>query len=139
MYVSHALGDVLRLSDEILVLRDGAVVGGGPRPAFDEARLVSLMVGREIEAVFAARRTTPTGEVAFEARGVRAGSRVRGIDVTVHRGEVVGLAGLMGAGRTETLRALFGLDPLGARGGPGDGPRRDGSRRGRRSSGAWPS
>jgi ABC-type sugar transport system ATPase subunit len=113
VYVSHALGDVLRLSDEILVLRDGAVVGGGPRPAFDEARLVSLMVGREIETVFAARRTTPTAEVAFEARGVRAGSRVRGIDLTVHRGEVVGLAGLMGAGRTETLRALFGLDRSG--------------------------
>jgi ABC-type sugar transport system ATPase subunit len=112
VYVSHALGDVLRLSDEILVLRDGAVVGGGPRPEFDEARLVSLMVGREIEAVFPARRTSPTGEVAFEARGLRAGSRVRGIDVAVHRGEVVGLAGLMGAGRTETLRALFGLDPV---------------------------
>jgi ribose transport system ATP-binding protein len=112
VYVSHALGDVLRLSDEILVLRDGAVVGGGPRAGFDEARLVSLMVGREIEAVSPARRTSPGGEVAFEARGVRAGSRVRGIDVAVHRGEVVGLAGLMGAGRTEALRALFGLDPV---------------------------
>jgi ABC-type sugar transport system ATPase subunit len=110
VYVSHALGDVLRLADDILVLRDGVVVGGGPRAAFDEARLVSLMVGREIDTVFPVRRTAPSGEVALEARGVRAGRRVRGIDLSVRRGEVVGLAGLMGAGRTETLRALFGLD-----------------------------
>jgi ribose transport system ATP-binding protein len=112
VYVSHALGDVLRLADEVLVLRDGAVVGGGPRATFDEARLVSLMVGRAIDAVFPVRRTAPAAEVALEADGIRAGHRVRGIDLAVRRGEVVGLAGLMGAGRTETLRALFGLDPV---------------------------
>jgi ribose transport system ATP-binding protein len=110
VYVSHALGDVLRLADSVVVLRDGAVVGGGPRDQFDEDRLVSLMVGREIEAVFPTRRTAPTDEVALEARGVRAGTGRRGFDVAIHRGEVTGLAGLMGAGRTEALRALFGLD-----------------------------
>jgi ABC-type sugar transport system ATPase subunit len=110
VYVSHALGDVLRLADEVLVLRDGVVVGRGGRAEFDEARLVSLMVGREIDAVFPVRRTAPSREGALEARGLRAGRRVRGIDLAVRRGEVVGLAGLMGAGRTETLRALFGLD-----------------------------
>jgi ribose transport system ATP-binding protein len=112
IYVSHALGDVLRLADDILVLRDGAVVGQGPRAEFDEARLVSLMVGREIETVFPTRRGAPTGEVALEARGASSGGRVRNLGLTLHRGEVLGLAGLMGAGRTETLRALFGLDPL---------------------------
>jgi ABC-type sugar transport system ATPase subunit len=110
VYVSHALRDVLRLADDVLVLRDGAVVGGGPRSGFDEARLVSLMVGREIDTVFPVRGAAPSGEVALEARGLRAGRGVRGIDLVVRRGEVVGLAGLMGAGRTEALRALFGLD-----------------------------
>jgi ribose transport system ATP-binding protein len=112
IYVSHALGDVLRLADDVLVLRDGAVVGQGPRVGFDEARLVSLMVGREIETVFPTRRAAPTGEVALEARGASSGNRARSLGLTLHRGEVLGLAGLMGAGRTETLRALFGLDPL---------------------------
>jgi ABC-type sugar transport system ATPase subunit len=112
VYVSHALADVLRLADDVLVLRDGAVVGRGPRAEFDEARLVSLMVGREIETVFPARRRAPTDEVALEARGASSGGRVRDLRFTLHRGEVLGLSGLMGAGRTETLRALFGLDPL---------------------------
>ena len=78
IYVSHALGDVLRLADDVLVLRDGAVVGQGPRAGFDEARLVSLMVGREIETVFPARRAAPTGEVALEARGASSGGRLAG-------------------------------------------------------------
>jgi ribose transport system ATP-binding protein len=112
IYVSHTLGDVLRLADDILVLRDGAVVGEGPRSDFDEVRLVSLMVGREIATVFPARRGRPTEDVALEARGASSGDRVRDVRFALHRGEVLGLSGLMGAGRTETLRALFGLDAL---------------------------
>jgi ribose transport system ATP-binding protein len=111
VYVSHALADVLRLADDILVLRDGAVVGRGPRADFDESRLVSLMVGRELETVFPARRSVPTAEVALEARGLSSAGRLRDLRFAVHRGEVLGLAGLMGAGRTEALRSLFGLDP----------------------------
>jgi ABC-type uncharacterized transport system ATPase subunit len=103
---------VLRLADDVLVLRDGAVVGRGPRSDFDEDRLVSLMVGREMETVFPARRGGPTVETALEARGASSGGRLRDLRFTLHRGEILGLAGLMGAGRTETLRALFGLDPL---------------------------
>jgi ABC-type sugar transport system ATPase subunit len=115
VYVSHALGDVLRLADEILVLRDGSVVGAGPRPEFDEERLVSLMVGRAVETVFPARRGAPSAEVALEVQGASSpAGRFRDVGFVLRRGEVLGLAGLMGAGRTETLRALFGLDPLGS-------------------------
>ena len=114
IYVSHALGDVLRLSDDVVVLRDGAVVGGGPRAEFDEARLVSLMVGREIETVFPTRRAAPTGEVALEARGRLAGRAAPATSASPSTAARSWASpGLMGAGRTETLRALFGLDPLG--------------------------
>jgi ABC-type sugar transport system ATPase subunit len=112
VYISHALGDVLRVADEIVVLRDGAVVGRGPRGDFDEARLVALMVGREIGTVFPRRRGGPTDEVALEVAGASAGGRFRGVDLALHRGEVLGLYGLMGAGRTELVRAIFGLDRL---------------------------
>jgi ABC-type sugar transport system ATPase subunit len=110
LYISHALGDVLRLADEIVVLRDGAVVGKGPRAEFDEARLVSLMVGRQIDAVFPTRAGAPSEDAALEVRDLSAGGRVRGVSFTLRRGEVLGVAGLMGAGRTELLRAVFGLD-----------------------------
>jgi ABC-type sugar transport system ATPase subunit len=90
VYISHALGDVLRLADDLLVLRDGATVASGPVAGFDEARLIALMVGRAVETVFPA---------------------FRAVSLVVRPGEVVGLAGLVGAGRTEVLRAIFGLEP----------------------------
>jgi ABC-type sugar transport system ATPase subunit len=113
VYISHALGDVLRVADDVLVLRDGAVVGRGAKAEFDEARLVSLMVGRAIETVFPQRRGHPRGEVALAVEGA-GGPRFRGVGLELHHGEVLGLYGLMGAGRTELVRALFGLEPLDA-------------------------
>jgi ABC-type sugar transport system ATPase subunit len=88
-------------------------VGGGPRTEFDEARLVSLMVGRAIDTVFPPRRGGPTGEAALSVQAA-SGGRFRGVSFDLHRGEVLGLYGLMGAGRTELVRALFGLDRLDA-------------------------
>ena len=111
VYISHALGDVLRLADDVLVLRDGEVVGSGPASGFDEARLITLMVGRSVDTVYPARAEAPPGEPALDVSGLGRGGAFRDVSLTVHRGEVVGLAGLMGAGRTELLRAIFGLDP----------------------------
>lgn len=111
VYISHALGDVLRLADDVLVLRDGAVVGSGPAAGFDEARLIALMVGRSVDAVFPARAGAARGELALEVSGLGRRGAFRGVSLAVRRGEVVGLAGLMGAGRTEVLRAVFGLEP----------------------------
>jgi len=113
VYISHTLADVLRVADDVLVLRDGAVVGRGEKAEFDEARLVSLMVGRAIETVFPERRGRPRGEVALAVEGA-GGPRFRGVGLELHRGEVLGLYGLMGAGRTELVRSLFGLEPLDA-------------------------
>jgi ABC-type sugar transport system ATPase subunit len=111
VYISHALGDVLRLADDVLVLRDGEAVAFGPSPGFDEARLITLMVGRAVEAVYPSRDAPAPGEPALEVERLGREGAFREVSLVVRPGEVVGLAGLMGAGRTELLRAIFGLDP----------------------------
>jgi ribose transport system ATP-binding protein len=112
IYVSHNLPDVLALSDAIAVLRDGQLVAHGPRGEFDEGRLVALMVGRQLEQVYPLRSGAPTTEPILEVRDLVRPGVVGSVTFTVHRGEVVGLAGLMGAGRTELARAVFGLDSV---------------------------
>ena len=124
IYISHTLSDVLLLSDDVVVLRDGQVVGQGEGGEFDQSRLVSLMVGRELKQLFPERRppTRPdssppelaaseTGAPLLQVRSLTQPSVVRDISFTLHQGEVLGLSGLMGAGRTELARILFGLDP----------------------------
>jgi ribose transport system ATP-binding protein len=110
IYISHALGDVLRLCDDIVVLRDGEVVGTGPRAEFTFERMISLMVGRSLQQLFPRRAGQPGPEVVLEARQVTQAGMVRDVSFVLHRGEVLGLSGLMGAGRSELARILFGLD-----------------------------
>ena len=114
IYISHHLGDVLQLADEVVVLRDGEQVGAGPRAEFDAGRLIRLMVGRELNQLFPVRKARPLGSnpvsPALEVLGLTQPGVVRGIEFRVAGGEVVGLAGLMGAGRSELARILFGLD-----------------------------
>ena len=114
IYISHALGDVLRLCDEIVVLRDGAVVGGGPAPEFAHDRLVSLMVGRQLNQLYPERRhggLPADSSPLLEVRSLSHPGVVRDIAFTLAPGEVLGISGLMGAGRSELARILFGLDP----------------------------
>ena len=112
IYISHRLADVLRMCDAITVLRDGQVVGFGPRSEFTEERMISQMVGRSIEQLFPPRSCTPAAEALLEVRNLGRTGVVRDIGFTLHGGEVLGLSGLMGAGRTELARILFGLDPM---------------------------
>ena len=112
IYISHALNDVLRLCDDLVVLRDGEVVGSGARAEFTADRMISLMVGRSIEQLFPSRTTKPSTEPVLEVRSVSQPGVVKDISLTVHRGEVVGISGLMGSGRTELARIIFGLDPM---------------------------
>ncbi|MEE2778086.1 MAG: sugar ABC transporter ATP-binding protein [Acidobacteriota bacterium] len=116
VYISHRLAEVERLADRALVLRDGAVAGELGRNEIDHGRLVRLMVGRDMSRFFARRAREP-GAVALEVTGlVTAAHPDHALDLRVHAGEVVGVAGLVGAGRTELLRALFGVErPLAGR------------------------
>lgn len=114
IYISHRLEEIFALADRVTVLRDGVSVGTRAAAGLDEAELIRLMVGREVAQEFppAAR---PPGEVAVEARALGcAASGVRGVSFAVRAGEIFGLAGLVGAGRTELARVLFGLTPADA-------------------------
>jgi len=117
IYISHALGDVLNLCDQILVLRDGEVAGAGAVSEFDLNRLVTLMVGRELKQLFPERRPRPClaedqQPPVLEIRHLNQPHVVRDISLALHRGEILGLSGLMGAGRSELARIIFGLDPF---------------------------
>ncbi len=111
IYISHILGDVRRVADEILVLRDGALVGSGPVEEFPADRMISLMVGRSLEQLYPDRRAVPGEKLVLDVRSVTQPGVVADVSLQVREGEVVGLFGLMGAGRTELARMIFGLDP----------------------------
>ena len=112
VFISHTLTDVLRLADDVVVLRDGERVAAGEASAFSVERLITEMVGRRLEQRFPERTSEPSGEAILEVRGLSQPGVVRDVGLTLHRGEVVGLFGLMGSGRTELARILFGLDPF---------------------------
>ncbi len=109
VYISHRLEELHGLADRVTVLRDGNSIATREMKDVDRAELIRLMVGREITQVFP-KREVPKGEVLLELRGL-GGPGVRGVSLDVRRGEILGLAGLVGAGRTELARILFGLAP----------------------------
>jgi ribose transport system ATP-binding protein len=109
LYVSHRLEEVRRVADRITVLRDGAVVASRTPAEVTSAELIALMVGREPEARPPSAPRVP-GAPALTVEHLRAGPLVRDVSFVAHAGEILGLAGLMGSGRTETLRAIFGAD-----------------------------
>ncbi len=111
VYISHFLEEVRQVADRLSVLRDGRTVGGGPVEGFSPAQIVSLMLGREVHELYPRNRRVP-GETVLEVRELAGRTRPLSASLTLHRGEVVGLAGLVGAGRTELLRCVFGLDPV---------------------------
>ena len=111
IYISHNLEDVIRLADQILVLRDGVGVHTVRRTeGYDLTELVRKMVGRPLDRFFPARDIQVGTESVLEVEGLTAGQRVQGVSFSVRRAEVVGFYGLVGAGRTETARLIYGLD-----------------------------
>jgi len=110
IYISHRLGEVIELADRVAVLRDGENAGELPRAEVTHDNMVRLMVGRDVSQ-FYARRPHQIGEPLLEVTGlITPAWPRRELSFAVHRGEIVGVSGLVGAGRTEMLRALFGID-----------------------------
>ena len=107
--VSHRLDEIYAVADRVVVLRDGANVGTRPVAGLDRGELIGMMVGRELAEEYPRRSVTP-GPVRLAATGLRRGRAVRDVSFSVRAGEILALAGLVGAGRTETLRLVFGAD-----------------------------
>ncbi len=107
IFISHRLPEVLQVCERITVLRDGQRVDERPMAQMDPARIVELMLGRRFEETFPKRRV-PIGSTMLSVKGLGDGSKVREVDLFVRAGEIVGLAGLVGAGKSELCKALFG-------------------------------
>jgi len=112
IYISHRLEELPQIADRVTALRDGEVVGTHPMSEVTRSDLIRLMVGRELSSVFP-KTEVPISDVRLELKGVSSRSAgVSGIDLRIRRGEILGLAGLVGAGRTELARVLFGIESL---------------------------
>jgi ribose transport system ATP-binding protein len=111
IYISHFLEEVFEIAQTYTVLRDGRSVGEGRIAGASVEEIVRLMVGRDIQEMFP-RSKRARGEVALAVDGLRGRRLPRSASFELRRGEVLGIAGLMGAGRTEMVRAIFGLDPV---------------------------
>ena len=111
IYISHVLADVFRLCDEMVVLRDGEMVGAGRKEEFTTDRLITLMVGRSLDQLYPERDAAPAPETVLRVARLSQPGVIEDINFELRRGEILGIAGLMGAGRTELARILFGLDP----------------------------
>jgi ribose transport system ATP-binding protein len=112
-YISHRLDEVVRIADRVTVMRDGQVVETLEEGQFDEAKLVKLMVGREIDNLYP-KEEAEVGEPVLRVEGVTRPGVLQDCSFEVRAGEIVGFAGLIGAGRTELARAVFAADPISA-------------------------
>lgn len=109
LYISHRLDEIFRIADRVTVMRDGQVVATLPRDEIDEKKLIRLMVGRDIANLYPKPETTP-GDVLLRAEGITRAHVLHDCTFEVRAGEILGFAGLVGAGRTELARAVFGAD-----------------------------
>ena len=114
IYISHRMDEIFRIGDRITVLRDGRRILTSSINELSPADVVEAIVGRKVEGAFEwkPRRVDRSGAPLLEVRHLNVGTRVRDVSFSAHPGEIIGLAGLMGAGRTELARALFGIDHI---------------------------
>jgi ribose transport system ATP-binding protein len=110
VYISHILADVEALADDVAVLRDGQLVASGAVAEFPAATMINAMLGRDIDQLYPPHTSAVQGETLLEAKALSLRGVIKNVSFGLKRGEVLGLFGLMGAGRTELARILFGLD-----------------------------
>lgn len=112
IYVSHRMNEIFTICDRISVYRDGQYIGTGETKDLDETKLIKMMVGREITDVFP-KLEAEIGDVLFEAKNiVRADNKVKDVSISVRKGEILGIGGLVGAGRSELVEGIFGMHKL---------------------------
>jgi ABC-type sugar transport system ATPase subunit len=110
VYISHRMEELERLADRVTILRDGKLVFTGEKANIGPAGIIRHMVGRDIHELYPTL-PEPTPDTVLEVRGLSCGAEYRNISFELHRGEILGFAGLVGAGRTAVARGIFGLDP----------------------------
>ncbi|MFL9963629.1 sugar ABC transporter ATP-binding protein [Paraburkholderia sediminicola] len=112
IYISHKMDELKQIADRVTVMRDGEYVATVAAQDTSVEAVIGMMVGRTLTDVAPSHSTADKGEVALEVRNLNAGPLVRDVSFALHKGEILGFAGLMGAGRTEVARAVFGADPI---------------------------
>ncbi len=114
VYISHKMDELREISSRVTVMRDGQYVGTVPTATTPIENIIAMMVGRELDMTQRRASERAAGEIALEVKGLSRGKTIRDVSFSVRKGEIVGFAGLMGAGRTEVARAVFGADPVDA-------------------------
>ncbi len=110
LYITHKMDEIFQIADEVTVIRDGSWILTKPASELTVDEIITNMVGRKVDNLFP-KNETPAGEVALEVKGLCREGVFQDISFQVRRGEIVGFSGLVGAGRSEVMRAIFGLDP----------------------------
>jgi len=110
IYISHRIEEVTRIADRVTVLRDGKVISTRLTSELSVSDIIRMMVGRDLEQEHLRHSSKVSQQIALRVVGLTVGDKVRDVSFEVHRGEILGVAGLMGSGRTETMRAVFGAD-----------------------------
>lgn len=113
IYITHKMDEVFQIADDITVFRDGRHIATVPASQTDRNSLIAMMVGRELTNLFP-KEEAPIGEVVLSVRNLTRTGIVEGVSFDLRRGEILGLAGLMGAGRTEVIEGVFGIKPIDA-------------------------
>ena len=116
LYITHKMDEIFRIADDITIIRDGKWIESGSALNYDPGKLVARMVGREITSIFPKDETVPIGDVVLKVARLTQekadGGRFQDISFELRKGEILGFAGLVGAGRSELMRAIFGLDKI---------------------------
>lgn len=110
VYISHKMDEIFQISDDITVFRDGEYVGTDRAENLDVDKLIQMMVGRSVDAMFP-KVDCPIGDVIMKVDGLCSGRQVKNVSFELRKGEILGFAGLVGAGRTETFETIFGMRP----------------------------
>lgn len=108
IYISHKLDEIYAITDKITVYRDGEYIGTGATKDIEISQLIKMMVGREVDEMFP-KEICEIGDVKLEVKGLSCGSKFQNVSFNVRKGEILGIAGLVGAGRTEVIETIFGI------------------------------